>query len=218
MSFLVDRGKLHVLPIIYLWFIENKNWKNMYTYHSARNRIQLIGRVATDPIRYETERGFIIRIVLEVCERDDNYERFSSFHVVIIPNDRVKPCICTEFEKRDKVLVQGRLNNYKDEKTGKVISNIQASEVTVLNYEPSPPMTPEEKEKHDEKVKRLGEQLRDPEYWQGVRDGTIVSLFDVRNMQEDDDDGEVDENGRVEDEYSAFRKWKRNGEGWEPPF
>lgn len=191
-----------------------RDGKNVYTYHNARNKIQLIGAIAKDPVQHEVEKGRIIRIVIEISERDDNYKFFSSFHVVIIPADRLVPHIELNLKKGDAILVQGRLSNYKDKKTGNVISNVQASEVMVLSRAPEPEKTPEEKAEEEERIRRGKEKINDPEFWDAFVKGKIVPLSAAKKepeIDEGDEHGEVDDNGRVEDKYATWRAWKRQG-------
>lgn len=193
----------------------------MYNYHSPRNRIQLIGRIATDPTKYETPKGLVIRIVIEVSERDDNYELFYSHHVAIVPADRLVPHIELDLKKNAQILIQGRLNNRRDKKTGKPICNVQATELMVLEHPPAPEKTPEEKAREQATLKRAGELLKDSEFVQNLISGKIVPLASRRRAEEEEIDegdeyGEVDEDGRIDDPYKTWRKWKRDGDDWLP--
>lgn len=165
----------------------------MYDYHSARNMVQLIGEVATEPKHYTIDGDEVVRLVITTRDRDDKYIAYYTHHVVIAPKAVAKQCTRQGVGHYDTLLVRGRLNNFKDKKTGKVITNVQASEILSLDkYKPHvQKKAPEEPPQNQKHVERYSEMLQDPEYQEGKRSGKVVSLLEKKVEKEffaDDDD------------------------------
>lgn len=97
---------------------------------SLRNRVQLLGYICKKPKNFRYRGQPYVRLLIEVDEVDDKGQHFSSYHPVIVPeevagNERDGP-VC----HGDRVMIEGRLNNYNGEKPGDV--NVQAFALLVL--------------------------------------------------------------------------------------
>ena len=159
----------------------------MYDYHSARNMVQLIGLIKVDPKEYEFKAGTIVRFVIEVCDRDDDFRAFHSRHIIIVPKDIEKRCTRGGVKKYDTVLVKGRLVNHKDEKTGKIISNVQAHEILCLRKYQDPAAENSAEEKGSDHLKMLNS----PEYQEAKKAGKVVSLILKKCEDKYADDDEI---------------------------
>lgn len=190
--------------MVSLLLTKGKSGASVYDYHSARNMVQLIGSVATEPKSYNVEGENILRLVIKTRDRDDNYRAYYTYHVVVAPEMVAKRCTRQGIGLYDTLLIRGRLANHKDRTTGKVISNVQASEILSLRKDKplTQEATPAEPPQDNDRVERYTEMLQDPEYQDGKKSGKIVSLLEKKVENEFFANGEPEFEYEDEDEYN----------------
>ena len=101
---------------------------------SLRNRVQLLGYVYRKPRSFRYRGQPYVRLLIEVDEVDDKGQQFFSYHPVIVPEKMANPECGTAVRRGDSVMIEGRLNNYLSEETGKRGTNVQAFGMLILRH------------------------------------------------------------------------------------